>query len=222
MFPPPSSPWAGGHRTFPDDMRTIAMLGFPIGSHGDVRLNLTGFSDDDVVTDIRDSAKHIRRDHRQGSGAVLHALRRRYRRPRAGPDRPRGLSPGRPGTSRPTTGTPTLPPTTSTTGSCPTSSMARSSRCISTAPPARSRPRSPCPISCGICGPRGTNSSPFPDMAQPCPRRHRSHRLELRPTCGLIVCSPENSLWYAEHLFGFPAPFRVLRRCPARRGSGAR
>jgi peptidoglycan/xylan/chitin deacetylase (PgdA/CDA1 family) len=45
---------------FPDDMRTLAMLGFPIGTHGDVRLNLTGFSDDEVVTDIRDSATHIR------------------------------------------------------------------------------------------------------------------------------------------------------------------
>jgi peptidoglycan/xylan/chitin deacetylase (PgdA/CDA1 family) len=48
--------WA---KAFPDDMRTIAMLGFPIGTHGDVRLNLTGFSDDEVVTDVRDSAKHI-------------------------------------------------------------------------------------------------------------------------------------------------------------------
>ena len=45
---------------FPDDMRTIAMLGFPIGTHGDVRLNLTGFSDDEVVIDLRDSATHIR------------------------------------------------------------------------------------------------------------------------------------------------------------------
>ncbi len=45
---------------FPDDMRTLAMLGFPIGTHGDVRLNLTGFSDDEVVIDIRDSAIHIR------------------------------------------------------------------------------------------------------------------------------------------------------------------
>jgi hypothetical protein len=45
---------------FPDDMRTMAMLGFPIGTHGDVRLNLTGFSDDEVITDIRDSAIHIR------------------------------------------------------------------------------------------------------------------------------------------------------------------
>src|SRR5262249_32446675 len=44
---------------FPDDMRTIAMLGFPIGSHGDVRLNLTGFNDDDVVTDVKDSYSHI-------------------------------------------------------------------------------------------------------------------------------------------------------------------
>jgi hypothetical protein len=45
---------------FPDDMRTIAMLGFPIATHGDVRLNLTGFSDDEVVIDLRDSATHIR------------------------------------------------------------------------------------------------------------------------------------------------------------------
>ena len=45
---------------FPDDMRTIAMLGFPIGTHGDVRLNLTGFSDDEIVTDLKDSATHIR------------------------------------------------------------------------------------------------------------------------------------------------------------------
>lgn len=45
---------------FPDDMRTIAMLGFPIGTHGDSRLNLTGFPDDEVVIDLRDSATHIR------------------------------------------------------------------------------------------------------------------------------------------------------------------
>jgi Polysaccharide deacetylase len=45
---------------FPDDMRTLAMLGFPIGTHGDIRLNLTGFSDDEVVIDLRDSAIHIR------------------------------------------------------------------------------------------------------------------------------------------------------------------
>ena len=45
---------------FPDDMRTLAMLGFPIGTHGDVRLNLTGFSDEEVIVDIRDSAIHIR------------------------------------------------------------------------------------------------------------------------------------------------------------------
>jgi hypothetical protein len=49
--------WA---KAFPDDMRTMAMLGFPIGSHGDIRLNLTGFADDEVVTDLRDSIKHIR------------------------------------------------------------------------------------------------------------------------------------------------------------------
>jgi peptidoglycan/xylan/chitin deacetylase (PgdA/CDA1 family) len=41
-------------------MRTMAMLGFPIGTHGDVRLNLTGFSDDEVAIDLRDSATHIR------------------------------------------------------------------------------------------------------------------------------------------------------------------
>lgn len=45
---------------FPDDMRTLAMLGFPIGSHGDVRLNLTSFADDEVVIDVRDSVTHIR------------------------------------------------------------------------------------------------------------------------------------------------------------------
>jgi peptidoglycan/xylan/chitin deacetylase (PgdA/CDA1 family) len=45
--------------TFPDDMRTIAMLGFPIGTHGDVRLNLTGFSDEEIATDLKDSATHI-------------------------------------------------------------------------------------------------------------------------------------------------------------------
>jgi len=45
---------------FPDDMRTLAMLGFPIGTHGDVRLNLTGFSDDEIAIDLRDSATHIR------------------------------------------------------------------------------------------------------------------------------------------------------------------
>lgn len=48
--------WA---QAFPDVMRTIAMLGFPIGAHGDVRLNLTGFADDEVVTDVRNSIKHI-------------------------------------------------------------------------------------------------------------------------------------------------------------------
>jgi peptidoglycan/xylan/chitin deacetylase (PgdA/CDA1 family) len=49
--------WA---QAFPDDMRTLAMLGFPIGSHGDVRLNLTGFSDDEVIADVRDSYVHIK------------------------------------------------------------------------------------------------------------------------------------------------------------------
>jgi peptidoglycan/xylan/chitin deacetylase (PgdA/CDA1 family) len=46
--------------TFPDDMRTMAMLGFPIGTHGDVRLNLTGFDDDEIATDLKDSATHIK------------------------------------------------------------------------------------------------------------------------------------------------------------------
>jgi peptidoglycan/xylan/chitin deacetylase (PgdA/CDA1 family) len=46
--------------TFPDDMKAIARMGFPIGTHGDVRLGLTGFSDEEVVTDIRNSAIHIR------------------------------------------------------------------------------------------------------------------------------------------------------------------
>lgn len=45
---------------FPDDMRTMAMLGFPIGTHGDVRLNLTGFSDDEIATDLKDSETHIK------------------------------------------------------------------------------------------------------------------------------------------------------------------
>lgn len=45
---------------FPDDMRTMAMLGFPIGTHGDVRLNLTGFSDEEIAIDLRDSATHIK------------------------------------------------------------------------------------------------------------------------------------------------------------------
>lgn len=49
--------WA---RAFPDDMRAIARLGFLIGSHGDVRLNLTGFSDEEVAIDVRDSAQHIK------------------------------------------------------------------------------------------------------------------------------------------------------------------
>lgn len=56
---------------FPDDMRTIAMLGFPIGSHGDVRLNLTGFSDAEVVTDVRDSLTHIRQVTGQAPAAYF-------------------------------------------------------------------------------------------------------------------------------------------------------
>lgn len=45
---------------YPDDMREMAMLGFPIGSHGDARLNLTGYSDSEVEKDVKDSAIHIR------------------------------------------------------------------------------------------------------------------------------------------------------------------
>lgn len=49
--------WA---QDFPDDMRTIAMLGFPIGSHGDVRINLTSDSDEEVVADVEDSYDNIK------------------------------------------------------------------------------------------------------------------------------------------------------------------
>jgi hypothetical protein len=49
--------WA---QAFPDEMGTLAMLGFPIGSHGDVPLDLTGFSDEDLVTTVQDSYAHIR------------------------------------------------------------------------------------------------------------------------------------------------------------------
>jgi hypothetical protein len=45
---------------YPDDMRTMAMLGFPIGTHGDVRLNLTGFADEEIVADLKDSEAHIK------------------------------------------------------------------------------------------------------------------------------------------------------------------
>ncbi len=44
----------------PDDVREMAMLGFPIGTHGDRRMNLTGHSDDEVVADLLDSATHIK------------------------------------------------------------------------------------------------------------------------------------------------------------------
>jgi peptidoglycan/xylan/chitin deacetylase (PgdA/CDA1 family) len=44
----------------PDDMREMAMLGFPIGTHGDSRVNLTGHTDDEVLIDLKDSATHIR------------------------------------------------------------------------------------------------------------------------------------------------------------------
>lgn len=44
----------------PDDMREMAMLGFVIGTHGDRRMNLTGHSDDEILIDLRDSAKHIK------------------------------------------------------------------------------------------------------------------------------------------------------------------
>jgi peptidoglycan-N-acetylglucosamine deacetylase len=35
------------------------MLGFPIGSHGDVQLDLTGFSDEELVKTAQDSYAHI-------------------------------------------------------------------------------------------------------------------------------------------------------------------
>jgi hypothetical protein len=49
--------WA---QAFPDEMGTLAMLGFPIGSHGDVPLDLTGFTDEDLVRGVQDSYAHIR------------------------------------------------------------------------------------------------------------------------------------------------------------------
>lgn len=48
--------WA---QAFPDDMASLATLGFPIGSHGDVPLDLTGFTDEDLVTTVQDSYAHI-------------------------------------------------------------------------------------------------------------------------------------------------------------------
>jgi peptidoglycan/xylan/chitin deacetylase (PgdA/CDA1 family) len=49
--------WA---QAFPEEMSTLAMLEFPIGSHGDVPMDLTGFSDEDLVTTVQDSYAHIR------------------------------------------------------------------------------------------------------------------------------------------------------------------
>lgn len=43
-----------------DDMREMAMLGFPIGTHGDTRMILTEHSDADVVNDLQSSAANIK------------------------------------------------------------------------------------------------------------------------------------------------------------------
>jgi peptidoglycan/xylan/chitin deacetylase (PgdA/CDA1 family) len=43
-----------------DDMREMAMLGFPIGTHGDTRMVLTEHSDNDVLNDLRSSATNIK------------------------------------------------------------------------------------------------------------------------------------------------------------------
>lgn len=43
-----------------DDMREMAMLGFPIGTHGDTRMILTENSDSDVLSDLRSSAMNIK------------------------------------------------------------------------------------------------------------------------------------------------------------------
>jgi hypothetical protein len=48
--------WA---QAFPDDMRALAMLGFPIGSHGDVRRDLTGFTDEELAQTVQESYAHI-------------------------------------------------------------------------------------------------------------------------------------------------------------------
>ena len=48
--------WA---QAFPDDMGTLAMLGFPIGSHGDVPQDLTGFTDEELAWGVQDSYTHI-------------------------------------------------------------------------------------------------------------------------------------------------------------------
>jgi hypothetical protein len=49
--------WA---QAFPDEMATLAMLGFPIGSHGDVPRDLPGFTDEDLVGSVQASYAHIR------------------------------------------------------------------------------------------------------------------------------------------------------------------
>jgi peptidoglycan/xylan/chitin deacetylase (PgdA/CDA1 family) len=41
--------WAAQH---PDDLRRIAAAGFPIGSHGDQRVELTDLSDEQIVADV--------------------------------------------------------------------------------------------------------------------------------------------------------------------------
>ena len=43
-----------------DDMREMAMLGFPIGTHGDTRMVLTEHSDNDVLNDLQSSASNIK------------------------------------------------------------------------------------------------------------------------------------------------------------------
>jgi len=48
--------WA---QAFPDDMGTLATLGFPIGSHGDMPLDLTGFTDEELVGSVQASYAHI-------------------------------------------------------------------------------------------------------------------------------------------------------------------
>ena len=48
--------WA---QAFSEDMGTLAMLGFPIGSHGDVPQDLTGFTDEELVRSVQDSYVHI-------------------------------------------------------------------------------------------------------------------------------------------------------------------
>jgi peptidoglycan/xylan/chitin deacetylase (PgdA/CDA1 family) len=43
-----------------DDMREMAMLGFPIGTHGDTRMVLTEHTDYEVLNDLRSSATKIK------------------------------------------------------------------------------------------------------------------------------------------------------------------